>query len=84
MGVLDVLKHTQQLFNSRKRQGRGTHIAGIKFQVGGLNRNKAFDMGPQPDHTTPTELRMASDGDKRESPPTQGVTGIEDSDGLVG
>jgi hypothetical protein len=84
MGVLDVLKHTQQLFNSRKRQGRGTNIVGIKFQVGGLNRNEAFDMGPQPDHTTPTELRMMSDGDKRESPSTQGVTGIEDGDGLVG
>ena len=83
MGVLDVLKHTQQLFNSRKRQRRGRNIVGIKFQVGGLNRNEAFDMGPQPDHTTPTELRMARDGDKRESPSTQGVTGIEDGDGLV-
>jgi hypothetical protein len=83
LGVLDVLKHTQQLFNSRKRQGRETHIVGIKFQVGGLNRNEAFDMGLQPDHTTPTELRMVRDGDKRESPFTQGVTGIEDGDGLV-
>ena len=62
MGVLDVLKHTQQLFNSRKRQGRETHIVGIKCQVGGLNRNEAFDMGLQPDHTTPTELRMMSEG----------------------
>ena len=84
MGVLDVLKHTQQLFNSRKRQGKGTNIVGIKFQVGGLNRNEAFDMGPQPDHTIPTELRMMREGDQRESPSTQGVTGIEDGDGLVG
>jgi hypothetical protein len=84
LGVLDVLKHTQQLFNSRKRQGRETHIVGIKCQVGGLNRNEAFDMGLQPDHTTPTELRMMREGDKRESPSTQGVTGIEDGDGLVG
>jgi hypothetical protein len=83
MGVWDVLKHTQQLFNSRKRQRRGTHSVGIKFQVGGLNRNEAFDMRPQPDHTTPTELRMVRDGDKREGPSTQGVTGIEDGDGLV-
>jgi hypothetical protein len=83
MGVLDVLKHTQQLFNSRKRQRRGTQIVGIKCQVGGLNRNEAFDMGPQPDHTTPTELSMVRDSDKRESPSTQGVTGIEDGDGLI-
>jgi hypothetical protein len=83
LGVLDVLKHTQQLFNSRKRQRRGTNIVGIKCQVGGLNRNEAFDMGPQPDHTTPTELSMVRDGDKRESLSTQGVTGIEDGDGLV-
>ncbi len=40
-------------------------------------------MGPQPDHTTMTELRMVSEGDKREGPSTQRVTGIEDSDGLV-
>jgi hypothetical protein len=66
LGVLDVLKHTQQLFNSRKRQGRGTHIVGIKLQVGGAHWNQPFDMGPQPDHTTPTELSMVSDGDKRE------------------
>ena len=83
MGVLDVLKHTQQLFNSRKRQGRETDGAGIKLQVGGLNRNEAFDMGPQPDHTTPTELSMVSDGDKREGLATERVTGIEDGDGLV-
>ena len=83
MGVLDVLKHTQQLFNSRTRQGRGTNVGGIKLQVGGLHWNQPFDMGPQPDHTTPTELRMVRDGDKRESPSTQGVTGIEDGDGLV-
>jgi len=83
IGVLDVLKHTQQLFNNRKRQGRETDGAGIKFQVGGLHRNEAFDMGPQPDYTTPTELRMMRDGDKRESPSTQGVTGVEDSNGLI-
>ena len=83
LGVLDVLKHTQQLFNSRKRQRRGTHIVGIKCQVGGLNRNEAFDMGPQPDHTTPTELSMVSDGDKREGLATERVTRIEDGDGLV-
>jgi hypothetical protein len=84
MSVLDVLKHTQQLFNSRDRQGRGTDVVGIKFQVGGLNRNEAFDMGLQPDHTTPTELRIMSDVDKRESPSIHRVTGIEDGDGLVG
>jgi hypothetical protein len=82
--VLDVMKNTQQLFNSSERQGRGANVSGIKCQVGGLNRNEAFDMGPQPDYTTPTELRMVRDGDKRESPSTQGVTGIEDGDGLVG
>jgi hypothetical protein len=27
---------------------------------------------------------MMSEGDKRESPSTQGVTGIDDGDGLVG
>ena len=47
MGVLDVLKHTQQLFNSRKRQGRGTHIVGIKLQVGGLHWNIG-EPGPPP------------------------------------
>ena len=81
--MLDVLKHTQQLFNSRKRQGRETDGAGIKFQVGGLHRNEAFDMGPQPDHTTPTELSMVRDGDKREGLAPEWVTGIEDGDGLV-
>ena len=84
MSVLDVLKHTQQLFNSRKRQGRETNIVGIKLQVGGLHWNQPFDMGPQPDHTTPTELRMMSDVDKREGPSIHWVTGIEDGDGLVG
>ena len=66
MGLFDVLKHTQQLFNSRKRQGRETHIVGLKLQVGGSNWNQPFAMGLQPDHATPTELRMVSDGDKRE------------------
>ena len=84
MSVLDVLKHTQQLFNSRDRQGRGTDVVGIKCQVGGLNRNEAVDMGLQPDHTTPTELSMMSDVDKREGPSIHWVTGIEDGDGLVG
>ena len=51
--------------------------------MGGLHRNEAFDMGPQPDYTTPTELRMMRDGDKRESPSTQRVTGVEDSNGLI-
>jgi hypothetical protein len=45
MSVLDVLKYTQQVFNSRDRQGRGTDGVGIKCQVGGLNRYEAFDMG---------------------------------------
>jgi hypothetical protein len=84
MSVLDVLKHTQQLFNSRDRHGRGTDVVGIKCQVGGLNRNEAFDMGLQPDHTTPTELRMMRAVDKREGPSIHRVTGIEDGDGLVG
>ena len=83
MGVWEVLKHTQQLFNSRKRHGRGTPIGGIKRQVGGLHWNQPFARGPQPDHTTPTELRMVSDGDKREGLATERVTGIEDGDGLV-
>jgi hypothetical protein len=82
MGVLDVMKNTQQLFNSSERQGRGTHVVGIKCQVGGLNRNQPFHLGPQPDHTTPTELRMVGQGDQREGPSTQRVTGIEDGDGL--
>ena len=56
---------------------------GLKLQVGGANWNQPFAMGLQPDHTTPTELSMVRDGDKRESPSTQGVTGIEDGDGLV-
>ena len=77
------MKHTQQLFNSRKRQGRGTQIGGIKCQVGGLNRNESFDMGSQPDHTTTTELRMVSEGNKREGLSTQRMTGIKDGDGLV-
>ena len=77
------MKHTQQLFNSRKRQGRRTQIGGITGQVGGLNRNEPFDMGSQPDHTTTTELRMVSEGNKREGLSTQRMTGIKDGDGLV-
>ena len=77
------MKHTQQLFNSRKRQGRGAQIGRIKGQVGGVNRNEPFDMGAQPDHTTTTELRMVSEGNKREGPSTQRMTGIKDGDGLV-
>ena len=77
------MKNTQQLFNSRKRQGRRTQIGGIKGPVGGLNRNEPFDMGSQPDHTTTTELRMVSEGNKREGPSTQRMTGIKDGDGLV-
>jgi hypothetical protein len=84
IGVLDVMNNTQQLFNSRERQGRGANGGGIKSQVGGLNRNEPFDMGPQPDHTTPTELSMVREGDQREGPSTQRMTGIEDGDGLVG
>ena len=80
--MLDVLKHTQQLFNSRKRQGRETNIGGIKGQVGGLHWNQPFDMGPQPDHTTTTELSMVREGDQREGPSTQRMTRIEDGDGL--
>jgi len=77
------MKNTQQLFNSSERQGRGANVSGIKCQVGGLNRNEPFDMGPQPDHTTTTELRMVSKSDQREGPSTQWVPGIEYSDGLV-
>ncbi len=40
-------------------------------------------MGPQPDHTTTTELRMVSEGDKREGPSIQRMTGIKDGDGLA-
>jgi hypothetical protein len=76
------MKNTQQLCNSSERQGRGTHVGRIKCQVGGLNRNESFDMGPQPDHTTTTELSMVREGDKREGPSTQRMTGIEDGDGL--
>ena len=76
------MKNTQQLFNSGERQGRGTYVVGIKCQVGGLNRNEPFDMGPQPDHTTPTELSMVREGDQREGPSTQRMTRIEDGDGL--
>ena len=83
MGVLEVLKHTQQLFNSSARQGSGAHVSGSKCQVGGLNRHEPFDMGPQPDHTTPTELSMVREGDQREGLATERVTGIEDGDGLV-
>jgi hypothetical protein len=83
LGVLDVMKNTQQLFNSSERQGRGTQVVGIKGQVGGVNRNEPFDVGPQPDHTTTTELRMVSEGDKREGPSIQWMTGIKDGDGLV-
>ena len=83
MGVLDVLKHTQQLFNSRKRQGRGTNIVGLKLQVGGSNWNQPLAMGLQPDHATTTELRMVSEGNKREGPSAQRMTGIKDGDGLV-
>ena len=83
LGVLDVLKHTQQWFNSRKRHGRGTPIGGIKCPVGRLHRNAPFDIGPQPDHTTTTALSLVSEGDKREGPSLQWMTGIEDGDGLV-
>jgi hypothetical protein len=83
IGVLDVMKNTQQLFNSSKRQGRGTQIGRIKCQVGGVNRNEPFDMGAQPDHTTTTELRMVSEGNKWEGLSTQRMTGIKDGDGLV-
>jgi len=76
------MKNTQQLFNSSERQGRGTHVGGITCQVGGLNRHEPFDMGLQPDHTTTTKLSMVSEGDKREGPSTQRMTGIEDGDGL--
>ena len=76
------MKNTQQLFNSSERQGRGAHVSGITCQVGGVNRNEPFDMGPQPDHTTPTELSMVREGDQREGPSTQRMTGIEDGDGL--
>jgi len=77
------MKNTQPLFNSSERQGRGTHIGGITCPVGGVNRHEPFDMGPQPDHTTMTELRMVSEGDQREGLSTQRMTGLEDSDGLV-
>ena len=77
------MKNTQQLFNSSERQGRGANGSGIKCQVGGLNRNEPFDMGSQPDHTTTTERRMVSEGNKREGPSTQRMTGIKDGDGLV-
>jgi hypothetical protein len=76
------MKNTQQLFNSSERQGRGANVSGIKCQVGGLNRNEPFDMGPQPDHTTTTELSMVREGDQREGPSTQRMTRIEDGDGL--
>jgi hypothetical protein len=84
MGVLEVMNTTQQLCNSRERQGRGANVGGIKGQGGGVNRNEPFDLGPQPDHTTTTELSMGSEGDKREGLATQWMTGIEDGDGLFG
>jgi hypothetical protein len=83
MGVLAVLQHTQQLFNSRKRPGRGTHIVGITRHVGSSNWNQPFAMGLQPDHTTPTELSLVRDGDQREGLATERMTGITDGNGLV-
>jgi hypothetical protein len=82
--MLDVMNNTQQLFNSGERQGRGTHVVGIKCQVGGLNWNQPFHMRPQPDHATTAEFSMVSHGDQREGSATQRVTGVNDGDGLVG
>ena len=82
MGVLEVMNNTQQWFNSSERQGRGTQSGGITCPVGGLHRNEPFDMGPQPDHTTTTELSMVREGDQREGPSTQRMTRIEDGNGL--
>jgi hypothetical protein len=77
------MKNTQQLFNRSKRQRRGAQLGGIKCQVGGLNRNEPFDIGPQPHYTTTTELSMVREGHKREGLSTQRMTGIKDGDDLV-
>jgi len=82
--VLDVMKNTQQLFNSGERQGRGTHVVRIKCQVGDLNWNQPFHLGLQPDYATTAELSMVSHADQREGSATQRVPGIDDGDGLFG
>ena len=78
------MKHTQQLFNSGERQGRGTHVVRIKCQVGDLNWNQLFHLGLQPDYATTAELSMVSHADQREGSATQRVPGIDDGDGLFG
>jgi hypothetical protein len=35
--MVDVMNHTQQLFNSAERKGSGTDGGGIKGQVGGVH-----------------------------------------------
>jgi hypothetical protein len=82
--MLDVMNNMQQLFNSGERQGRGTQVVGIKCQVGGLNWNQPFHLGPQPHHATTAEFSMVSHADKREGSATQRMTGIDDGDGWFG
>jgi hypothetical protein len=77
------MQHTQQLFNSAERQGRGTDGGGIKGQGGGVHRDPALHMGSQPDHATTAKLRMGRHRDKWERATTQRVTGIKDGNGLL-
>ena len=81
-GMFEVMNNTQSLFNSGKRERRRTAVVWIKLEVGGAHRNQAFDLGPQPHHTTTAECRMVGHRDQREGPATQGVPGIDDGDGL--
>jgi len=82
-GMVDVMNHTQQLFNSAERKGSRTDGGGIKGQVGGVHRDPSLHIGSQLDHATAAKLRMGRHRDKWECATTQRVPGIKDGDSLL-
>src|SRR6266852_4285364 len=80
--MVDVMNHTQQLFNSAERKGSGTDGGRIKGQVGGVHWDPSLHIGRQSDHATTAKLRMGRHRDKWERATTQRVTRIKDGDGL--
>src|SRR5215831_4474532 len=80
---MDVMNHTQQLFDSAERKGSRTDSSGIKGQVGGVHRNPALHIGAQLDHATTAKLGMGRHRDKWEGATTQRMPGIKDGDSLL-
>ncbi len=63
-GTEDLVVHRQQLSGRSDGQRYGAQCIGVKFEIGGRNRHKAFHVLAQPDDATPPQVGFLGDADQ--------------------